>query len=103
MEVNGHLTPAKEPMVLMGFAARWPQGRTERLTMGNFFFLPGTKPHFLGSVSRILFAVLNESSSHCSYTKSGLLFHHITQDIKIVQASRVCKPYVKTFVLESYK
>jgi len=45
------LTPAKEPVILTGFAAWWPQSRTERLVMGKIFFLPGTEPHFLGSKS----------------------------------------------------
>jgi len=32
-----HLTPAKEPMILIGFAARWPQSRTALWVMGKIF------------------------------------------------------------------
>jgi hypothetical protein len=32
-----HLTAAKEPVILSGFAARWPQSRTEYLAMGKIF------------------------------------------------------------------
>jgi hypothetical protein len=32
-----HLTPAKEPVILIEFAARWLQSRTERLAMGKSF------------------------------------------------------------------
>jgi len=35
--VPSHLTPAKEPVILIGFAARWPQSRTERLAVGKGF------------------------------------------------------------------
>jgi hypothetical protein len=32
-----NLNPANEAMILIGFAARWPQSRTERLVMGKIF------------------------------------------------------------------
>jgi len=69
---HSHLTPAKEPVILIGFGPRAALNVWQWIK----FFSARNRTTLPGFSIRILFVVLNGSGSYFSYTKSCLLFHN---------------------------